>query len=169
MSYYDVNLHFLGLPWWLSSKESTCNVGVAGDSGWIPGLGRSPGGRYGNPLQYSCLENPMDRGAWRAMVCRVEKNWTRLRWLSRHTYIKSCTIWKRMVSHVIRDSLLYHWMFHFCLLASPYSRDGPYNLEAETLFVITEAYIPRRCLIGHPSYLSSYELITVNRDSQRAG
>ena len=39
-----------------------------------PWLGRSPGGGYGNPLQYSCLENPMDRGAWRAMVCRVAKS-----------------------------------------------------------------------------------------------
>ena len=40
----------------------------AGDSGLIPGLGRSPGEGHGNPLQYSCLENPMDRGAWRATV-----------------------------------------------------------------------------------------------------
>ena len=45
---------------WLSGKESTCNVG---DMGWIPGLGRSPGGGNGDPLQYSCLKNPMDRGA----------------------------------------------------------------------------------------------------------
>ena len=42
-------------------KESACN---AGDLGSIPGLGRSPGGGNGNPLQYSCLDNPMDRGAW---------------------------------------------------------------------------------------------------------
>ena len=42
-------------------------------TGSIPGLGRSPGGRHGNPLQYSCLENPMDRGAWRAIVHRVTK------------------------------------------------------------------------------------------------
>ena len=47
-----------------------------GDVGSIPGLGRSPGGRHGNPLQYSCLEYPMDRGAWRALVHRVEKSWT---------------------------------------------------------------------------------------------
>ena len=44
-----------GLPWWLSNKESACN---AGNLGSIPGLGRSPGGGHGNPLQYSCLENP---------------------------------------------------------------------------------------------------------------
>ena len=54
-------------------KESVCN---AGDPGSIPGLGRSPGEGNGNPLQYSCLENPMDRGAWRATVHGITKNWT---------------------------------------------------------------------------------------------
>ena len=56
---------------WLSSKESICNAGVAGDVDSIPGLGRYPAGGHGNPLQYSCLENPMDRGAWWATVQRV--------------------------------------------------------------------------------------------------
>ena len=46
-----------------------------GDPGSIPGLGRSPGEGHGNPLQYSCLENPMDRGAWWATVYGVMKNW----------------------------------------------------------------------------------------------
>ena len=50
------------------SKESACN---AGDLGLIPGLGRSPGGGHDNPVQYSCLENPMGRGAWWATVHRV--------------------------------------------------------------------------------------------------
>jgi len=49
------------------------------DAGSIPGLGRSPGGGHGNPLQYSCLENPMDRGAWRAIVHRVTNSQTRLK------------------------------------------------------------------------------------------
>ena len=56
---------YMGLPQWLSGKESTCH---AGDGGSIPGSGRSPGGGYGNPLQYSCLGNPMDREAWWATV-----------------------------------------------------------------------------------------------------
>ena len=58
-------------------KESACN---AGDSGLIPGSGRSPEGGNSNPLQYSCLENPMDRGAWWAgsTVLRVTKSWTQL-------------------------------------------------------------------------------------------
>ena len=58
------------LPWWLSSKELACN---AWDSGSIPGLGRSPGGGNGNPLWYSCLRNPLDRGAWWATVHGVAK------------------------------------------------------------------------------------------------
>ena len=48
----------------------------AGDAGSIPGLGRSPGDKNGNPLQYSCLGNPMDGGAWLATVHGVAKNWT---------------------------------------------------------------------------------------------
>ena len=56
-------------------KESACNVG---DLRSIPGLGSSPGEGNGNPLQYSCLENPMDGGAWQATVHRVAKSRTRL-------------------------------------------------------------------------------------------
>ena len=63
------------LPWWLSGKESACN---AGDVGLILGLGRSPEEGNGKPLQYSCLENPMDRGAWRVTVHGIAKNWTQL-------------------------------------------------------------------------------------------
>ena len=55
----------------LSGKESACNAGDIGDAGSIPGLGRSPREGNGNSLQYSCLENPMDRGAWKATVQRV--------------------------------------------------------------------------------------------------
>ena len=58
----------IGLPWWLSSKESACNAGDAGDVGSIPGMGRSPGGGHSNPLEYFCLEDPMDGGAWWATV-----------------------------------------------------------------------------------------------------
>ena len=61
-----------GLPWWLNGKESACN---AGDMSSIPGLGRSPGEGNRNPIQYSCLGSPMDRGAWWATVHRVEKSW----------------------------------------------------------------------------------------------
>jgi len=53
------------LPWWLSGEESTYNAGdMAGTEGSVPGLGRSPGEGNDNPIQYSCLKNPMDRGTW---------------------------------------------------------------------------------------------------------
>ena len=54
-------------------KNPPVNAGDVGDSGLIPALGRSPGGGNGNPLQHSCLENPMDRGAWQAIVHGVAK------------------------------------------------------------------------------------------------
>ena len=76
----------IGLPWWLSGKESACNSGATGDVGSIPGSGRPLGGGHGNPLQYSCLENPMDRGAWQATVHRVAKSWTWLKQLSTHAH-----------------------------------------------------------------------------------
>ena len=57
-------------------KNLPANAGDVRDMGWIPGLGRSPGGGHGNPLQDSCLENPMDRGAWQATVHRVAKSQT---------------------------------------------------------------------------------------------
>ena len=65
-----------GLPWWFSGKESAYNAGDTGDAGLIPGWGKSPGGGNGNPLQYSCLENLMDREAWRATDLGVKKSQT---------------------------------------------------------------------------------------------
>ena len=63
----------MGFPAVSDGKESACN---AGDVGLIPGLGRSPGEGNGNPFQYSCLENPMDRGAWRDTDRGVAKSLT---------------------------------------------------------------------------------------------
>ena len=64
-----------GFPDSSDSKESACNVGEPGS---IPGSGRSPGEGNGNLLQYSCLKNSMDRGAWQATVHGVTKSWTQL-------------------------------------------------------------------------------------------
>ena len=66
----------MSFPGGSDGKVSTCN---AVDLGLIPGLGRSPGEGNGNPLQYSCLENPMNGGAWWATVRGLAKSWTRLR------------------------------------------------------------------------------------------
>ena len=70
-----------GLPLWLSGKEYACN---AGDVGSIPGSGRSCGEGHGNPLQYSCLGNPMDRGVWQTTVHEAAKSQTWFKWLSTH-------------------------------------------------------------------------------------
>ena len=79
ISICDQILFSLRLPVYMGSlggsdsKESACNAGALGS---IPGSGRSPGERNGNPLQYSCLENSIDRGTWRSTVHGVEKSQT---------------------------------------------------------------------------------------------
>ena len=74
----------MGFPGGSEAKESACNAGDTGDGISIPELGSSPGGGNGHPLQYSCLENPMGREAWRATVHGVEQSWISLKRLSTH-------------------------------------------------------------------------------------
>ena len=85
---------FLLVWWWLTNiwasrvvlvvKNLPANTEDIRDAGLISGSGRSLGGGHSNPLQYSCLENSMDRGAWRATVYEAAKSWTWLKWLSMH-------------------------------------------------------------------------------------
>ena len=77
-------------PRWLSSKVSTCQCRRYRCVGLIPGLVSSPGGANGNSFQYSCLEIPMDRGAWRVAVRGVTESWT---WLSDQTQTHIHTLW----------------------------------------------------------------------------
>ena len=84
ISYYGSLMGFPGGP---DGKAPVCNVG---DLGSIPGLGRSPGEGNGTTIQYPCLENPMDGGAWWATVHGVAKSWTRLRDVT-FTFIFHCT------------------------------------------------------------------------------
>ena len=81
--YIEASYRLPGLPGDLYGKESACN---AGDQGSIPGSGRYPGERNGNPLQYSCLENPMDRETWWATVHGVTKSRTQLSDSHTHTH-----------------------------------------------------------------------------------
>ena len=81
--YFKAMLLRLWVPQWLRGNESACNAGITEDAGSIPGSGRSPGEGHGNPLQYSCLENPVDR-AWWATVHGVTKGRTWLKWLNTH-------------------------------------------------------------------------------------
>jgi len=85
-----VEYTLVSTSWWiqqvaLAVKNLPANAGNVTDAGSIPGSGRNPGGWNGNPLQYSCLLNPMDRGAWQATVHRVTKSWTRLKQFSTHS------------------------------------------------------------------------------------
>ena len=67
-------------------ENPAANAGDIRDMGLIPGWERSPGEGHSNPLQYSCLENPMDRGVWWAIVLEVTNSWTQLKQLSMHTH-----------------------------------------------------------------------------------
>ena len=100
-------------------KNPTANAGDTRDEGSVPGSGRSPGGGHGNPLQHSCLENPMDRGAWWVTVLGVTKTWTWLKWLSTHrkrlSFLdKGCspvTLWMELSREM--GGLCDHWiMYH---------------------------------------------------------
>ena len=78
-------IHFIASPVSGSAvKNPPANIGDTRDKGPIPGSERSPVGGNGNPLQYSCLENPIYRKAWRARVYEVTKSWTQLKGLSTH-------------------------------------------------------------------------------------
>ena len=85
----DAKILLLGLPWELNCEESVCNSGATGDEGSIPRSGKSPGEGHSNPPQHSCLDNPMDRGAQRAIVPKAGKSQTWLKWFSMHTRLLS--------------------------------------------------------------------------------
>ena len=101
----------------LVNKETACNAGDKGDTGFIPGLGRSPGGGNGNPLQYSCLDNPKDRGSWWATVQRVSRspNWAtkqplslrRLQGFISHSQYTSCGL--TVTSYWLHYNLVCLW------------------------------------------------------------
>ena len=107
----------MGFPGGSAVKESACSAGDTRDASLIPGSGRSPGEGNGNPLQYFCLKNSMDRGAWWATVLEVSKSQV---WLSTHTgarlftVVCGCHISKAEFSSCIRD-----WMV--CSTSSIYS------------------------------------------------
>ena len=95
---------------------------TTGDVGSIPGSERFPRGRHGNPLQYSCLENPMDRGAWQSTIHRVTKSQAWLKWLSTHTHTPMLIIIYSDFSPVLHLNLLQKKIvryFHILFLSLP--------------------------------------------------
>ena len=109
--YITSHSDYWGLPSKLSDKESACGAGAIVDTVSICGSGRSSGEVNGNPLQYSCLENSMDRGAWWATVHIVSKSWTWLKLRSRLITINFSVIFWREVNLLNR----YWSLFPFCL------------------------------------------------------
>ena len=85
---YNGILHNNEASRWLTEYRIACDAEDVGDMGSIPGSGRSPGGGHGNPLHYSCLENPMGTGAWWATVHKVAKSWTQLSTAHPHTIMR---------------------------------------------------------------------------------
>ena len=83
-------------------KNPPAKAGDIGDTGSLAGSGRSPEGGHGDPLQYSCLENPMDRGAWRAVVRGVTKSQTPLKQLSTHA-----AVWEEVLCDQARLGALF--------------------------------------------------------------
>ena len=94
-----------GLPWGLSGEESACH---AGDSGLLPGSARSPGGGNGNPLQYSCLRNPMDRGVWWAKEHGVPKSWNPFQNTVLWQLRLNIRIWRKHIQSIILPDIN-HW------------------------------------------------------------
>ena len=78
---------------WATRKGLLANTGDIRDVGSILGLGRSPGGGHGDPFQYSCLENPLDRGAWWVTVHRITECWMQLKWPHAHVCISWYVLW----------------------------------------------------------------------------
>ena len=119
----------LGFQVALVAKNPPANAGDTGDLGSIPGSGRSPGGGHGNPLQYSCLETPMGRGAWRAAVRRVAESDTTEATVCTHTHTHNYSSGTSSVFTVVQ--------------ATPPSISGTVSSSrAETLYLINDSPLP---------------------------
>ena len=108
-------LRYLGFPDGSVVKNLPASEREVGDTGSIPGSGRFPEGGHGNPLQYSCLENCMDRGAWSAAVCGVTESRTWLsRWACMHTKIFFLSIFFQ--PDFFDENFIFVWMYSLTYL-----------------------------------------------------
>ena len=104
----NVLLFWGGLPWWLSSKESACNVGDTGNVSSTPGSGGSLEGGHGNPLWYCCLENSTDRVGWWTTIQRVTESDTTEQWAPNSSYFCGLS-----VIFSLWFQILYVWVLFF--------------------------------------------------------
>ena len=104
LNWTELETYILNFPAGASGEESTCQCRDVSNTGSTPESGRSPREGHGNPLQYSCLENPVDRGAWRATVQRITKSRTWLKWLSTaqdmYSILNSLNSWWRLTRNL---------------------------------------------------------------------
>ena len=122
---YACYIIYICFPGGSDGEESTCNLG---DPGSIPGLGRSPGGEHGNPLQYSCLENPMDRGAWWATVHGIAEldtsEWLTLSILFIDKRLQGALLKRQLYLKGFLSDFLFsergEWRFRECCVACPF-------------------------------------------------
>ena len=119
-------------------KNLSANAGDIRDMNSIPGLGRSPRGGHGNLLQYSCLENPMDKGAWWAAVQGVTKSRTWLRWLTTHTHTHILYVYMMESQRDRKGALTASW-FHM-LGFGGHIRFPNKKLEAESILTGEKQY-----------------------------
>ena len=129
-------------------RNPPANAADIRDVGLIPESRRSPGGGHGNPLQYSCLDSPMDRGAWWTTVHRVTKSRTWLKWLNMHEYINVYYMWYILYifQPIWNKKSLKKWM-NPCLTAKEkieWGRSGLLIMNALTFLYLTKCCIQRR-------------------------
>ena len=125
---FVLNTYWLGFPSGSAIKNPPANAGST-DQGSIPELGRFPGGGHGNSVQYSCLENPMDRGAWQAIVHRVTKSQIWLKRLSMQAHIDWLLVFSCLGTFTIclaphPDSLVWVSTYQWAQVGRPVSVDG---------------------------------------------
>ena len=146
---FQVNFSYNGFLDGSDSKESACNAGDIRDTGLIPGSGRSPGGGHGNPLQNSCLENPMDRGAWWSIGWQsVAHDWSELACTQMHHDTAMRLVMELWKSHTFTP-----WE---CpgILYLPHSR-CPVRRKATKVKEKRETRRHQKGMAGHPGWLAT--------------
>ena len=141
----------------LAVKNLPANAGDVRDTGSIPASGRSPGGGHSNSLQYSCLENPMDRGAWQAVAHRVSQSQTRLKQFSMHAYTHTGLEWGKGG----KRTLLNHWVNSDLLNSLLLNRCNYLTLRAQVSSVqslsFVRLYNPMDCSM--PGFLVHHQIL----------
>ena len=155
-------------------KNPPAKAGDIRDEGSFPGSGSSPGGGHGNPLQYSCLENPMDRGAWRAVIHRVTKSQAWLKRLSTRTFSSkllshpgchttlssvSCTIQYVVIGYPFYYFLKFY--FYFILLYNTVLVLPYIDMNPPQVYMSSQSWTPLPPPTSHP--ISSLWIIPVHQ------